>query len=102
VRVVNLSISLVHDDGGIEGTLQYESGSGDGECKLHPGGSTYLAGERRLQLSPEGCGAHYPKELGVPLDFDRVNPQANTLKDGRIEAPTGEVIRVKLQRVNGV
>jgi predicted Ser/Thr protein kinase len=102
LRVVNLSISRVQDDGGIEGTLQYAASSGDGECKLHPRGSSYSAGEQRLQLSPEGCSARYPKELGVPLDFDGVNPRANTLKDGRIEAPTGEVIRVKLQRVSGV
>jgi serine/threonine protein kinase len=102
LRVVSLSISRVQDDGGIEGTLQYEAASGDGECKLHPRGSTYSAGRQRLQLSPEGCSPHYPKELGVPLDFDGVNPQANTLKDGRIEAPTGEVIRVKLKRVSGV
>jgi serine/threonine protein kinase len=102
LRVVSLSISRVHDDGGIEGTLQYEAASGDGECKLHPRGSTYSAGEQRLQLSPEGCSPHHPKELGVPLDFDGVNPQANTLKNGRIEAPTGEVIRVKLKRVSRV
>jgi predicted Ser/Thr protein kinase len=102
LRVVSLSISRVRDDGGIEGTLQYEAASGDGECKLHPRGSTYSAGQQRLQLSPEGCSPRYPKELGVPLDFDRVNPQANTLKDGRIEAPSGEVIRVKLKRVGGV
>jgi len=102
LRVVSLSISRVHDDGGIEGTLQYETPSGDGECKLHPRGSTYSVGEQRLQLSPEGCTPHYPRELGVPLDFVGVNPQANTLRDGRIEAPTGEVIRVKLKRVSGV
>ena len=102
LRVVNLSINRVQDDGGIEGTLQYAAASGDGECQLHPRGSSYSAGEQRLQLSPEGCSARYPKELGVPLDFDGVNPRANTLKDGRIEAPTGEVIRVKLQRVSGV
>jgi serine/threonine protein kinase len=102
LRVVSLSISRVHDDGGIEGALQYEAASGDGECKLRPPGSTYWPGAQRLQLSPVGCSPHYPKELGVPLDFDRVNPWANTLKDGRIEAPTGEVIRVKLKRVRGV
>jgi predicted Ser/Thr protein kinase len=102
LRVISLSIGRVHDDGGIEGTLQYEAASGDGECKLRPHGSTYSAGEQRLQLSPEGCSPHYPKELGVPLDFDGVNPQADTLKNGRIEAPTGEVIRVNLKRVSGV
>ena len=102
LRVVSLSISRVQDDGGIEGTLQYAAASGDGECKLHPRGSSYSAGAQRLQLSPEGCSPRYPRELGVPLDFDGVNPLANTLKDGRIEAPTGEVIRVKLQRVSGV
>jgi len=102
LRVVTLSISRVQDDGGIEGTLQYAAASGEGECKLHPRGSTYSAGRQRLQLSPEGCSPHYPRELGVPLDFDGVNPLADTLKDGRIEAPTGEVIRVKLQRVSGV
>jgi serine/threonine protein kinase len=102
LRVVSLSISRVHDDGGIEGTLQYEAASGDGECKLHPRGSTYSAADQRLQLSPEGCSPRYPKELGVPLDFDRVNPHANTLRNGRIEAPTGEVISVKLRRVSGV
>jgi hypothetical protein len=102
LRVVSLSISRLYDDGGIEGTLQYEASSGDGECQLHPRGSTYSGGAQRLQLRPEGCSPHYPKELGVPLDFDGVNPQANTLDDGRIEAPTGEVIRVKLKRVNGV
>jgi predicted Ser/Thr protein kinase len=102
LRVVSLSIGRVQDDGGIEGTLQYEAASGDGECKLHPHGSTYSAGEQRLQLSPQGCSPHYPKELGVPLDFDGVNPQADTLKNGRVEAPTGEVIRVNLKRVIGV
>jgi hypothetical protein len=102
LRIISLSIGRVHDDGGIEGTLQYEATSGNGECKLHPHGSTYSAGEQRLQLSPEGCSPHYPKELGVPLDFDGVNPQADTLKNGRIEAPTGEVIRVNLKRVSGV
>jgi len=102
LRVVNLSISRVHKDGGIEGTLQYEAASGDGECKLRPRGSTYSAGEQRLQLSPEGCSLHYPKELSVPLDFAGVNPRANTLKDGRIEAPSGDLIRVKLKRVSGV
>jgi hypothetical protein len=102
LRVVSLSISRVHADGGIEGTLQYEATSGNGECKLNPRGSTYSAGKQRLQLSPEGCSPHYPKELGVPLDFDGVNPHANTLRDGRIEAPTGEAIRVKLKRVDGV
>jgi len=102
LRVVNLSISRVRGDGGIEGTLQYEAASGGGECQLHSRRSTYSADEQRLQLSPEGCSPHYPKELGVPLDFDRVNPRANVLKDGRIEAPTGEVIRVRLKRVTGV
>jgi eukaryotic-like serine/threonine-protein kinase len=102
LRVISLSIGRVHDDGGIEGTLQYEAASGNGECKLHPHGSTYSAGAQRLQLSPEGCSPHYPKELGVPLDFDGVNPQADTLKNGRIEAPTGELIRVNLTRVSGV
>jgi serine/threonine-protein kinase len=102
LRVVSLSISHVEDDGGIEGTLQYEAASGDGECKLHPRGSTYSAGQQRLQLSPEGCSPHYPKELGVPLDFDAVNPQANSLNNGRIEAPTGEMISVKLKRVSGI
>jgi len=102
LRVVNLSISRVDDDGGIDGTLQYEASSGDGECQLHPRGSSYSAGAQRLQLSPEGCSPHYPKELGVPLNFDSVNPQANILEDGRIQAPTGEVIRVKLKRVSGV
>jgi hypothetical protein len=101
LRVISLSIGRVHDDGGIEGTLQYEAASGEGECKLRPDGSTYSAGERRLQLSPEGCSPHYPKELGVPLDFDGVSPQADTLENGRIEAPTGEVIRVNLKRVIG-
>ena len=37
----------------------------------------------------------------MPLDFAGVNPQANTLKDGRIEAPTGAVIKVSLRRVSG-
>jgi len=101
LRVVSLSISRVHDDGGIEGTLQYEAASGEGECKLYPHGSTYSVGQQRLQLSPQSCSPHYPKELGVPLDFDRVNPRANMLRNGRIEAPTGEVIRVRLQRVSG-
>jgi serine/threonine-protein kinase len=102
LRVVSLSISRVHDDGGIEGTLQYEAASGVGECKLHPRRSAYSASEQRLQLSPEGCSPHYPKELTVPLDFDGVKPGTNTLEDGRIEAPTGDVIRVKLKRVSGV
>jgi len=102
LRVISLSIGRVYDDGSIEGTLQYESASGDGECKLHPHGSTYSAGKQRLQLSPEGCSRHYPKELGVPVDFDGVTPQADALKNGRIEAPTGEVIRVNLKRANGV
>src|SRR5208282_4769280 len=84
-----------------EGTLQYEAASGYGNCKLRPHGSIYSAGAQRLQLSPEGCSAHYPKVLGVPLDFDGVNPRENTLKNGRIEAPTGEVIRVNLKRVSG-
>ncbi len=101
LRVISLSIGRVRDDGGIEGTLQYEAASGGGECKLHPRGSSYSAGEQRLKLSPEGCSPHYPKELGVPLDFDGVNPQADTLKNGRIEAPTGELIRVDLTRVSG-
>jgi len=102
LRVVGLSINRVQNDGGIEGTLQYEAASGDGECRLHPRGSTYSADEQRLQLSPEGCSPHYPKELGVPLDFDGVNPRANMLRDGHIEAPTGEAITVKLERVRGV
>jgi serine/threonine-protein kinase len=101
LRVVSLSISRVEDDGGIEGTLHYRAASGDGECKLHPRGSAYSAGEQRLQLSPEGCSPRYPRELGVPLDFDGVNPRADTLQGGRIEAPTGEVIRVTLKRVRG-
>jgi len=102
LRVVTLSINRVRDDGGIEGTLQYEAASGNGECKLHPRRSTYSAGKQRLQLSPESCSPRYPKELGVPLDFDGVTPSANALQDGRIEAPTSEVIRVKLKRVSGV
>ena len=102
LRVVSLSISRVRGDGGIEGTLQYQAASGDGECQLHPRGSSYSAGEQRLQLSPEGCSPHYPKELGVPLDFDGVSPRASVLNDGRIEAPTGAVIRVKLKRVSGI
>jgi len=101
LRVTSLSINRVHHDGGIEGTMQYEAASGNGECKLHPRGSSYSAGAQRLQLSPESCSPHYPKELGVPLDFDGVKPQANTLQNGRIEAPTGEVIRVNLKRIGG-
>jgi serine/threonine-protein kinase len=101
LRVVRLSIDHVHDDGGIDGTLQYEALSGEGECALHPRGSTYATGAQRLQLSPEGCSPHYPKELGVPVDFDGVNPWTDTLKNGRIEAPSGEVIRVRLKRVSG-
>jgi len=99
LRVVNLSISSVRADGGIEGTLEYQAPTGNGECKLHARGSSWSAPERRLQLSPEGCSPHYPRELGVPLDFAGVNPRANTLKDGRIEAPTGDVIRVRLKRL---
>jgi hypothetical protein len=102
LRVVSLSINRVYEDGGIEGTLQYEAASGHGECKLQPHGSSYFAGEQRLQLSPEACTPHHPRELGVPLDFIGVNPQANMLKDGRIEAPTGAVIKVRLMRVSGV
>jgi serine/threonine protein kinase len=102
LRVVSLSIDHVYDDGGIEGTLQYQAASGDGECKLQRRGSSYSAGEQRLQLSPEACSPHHPRELGVPLDFVGVNPRGNTLKDGRIEAPTGEVIKVRLKRVSGV
>jgi eukaryotic-like serine/threonine-protein kinase len=101
LRVVRLNIRRVDDAGGIEGTLRYEAASGEGDCKLQPRGSTYVAGEQRLQLSPVGCSPHYPKELGVPLDFNAVTPQASTLKDGRIEAPTGDMIRVKLTRVGG-
>jgi hypothetical protein len=101
LRVVSLNISRVDDDGGIEGTLRYESASGDGDCKLQPRGSTYSAGEQRLQLSPVGCSPHYPKELGVPLDFNAVTSRASTLKDGRLEAPTGRMIRVRLTRVSG-
>jgi len=102
LRILRLSINRVRDDGGIEGTLQYEALSGEGECALRPRGSTYRAGAQRLQLSPEGCSPHYPRELGVPLDFDGVSPGANTLKDGRIEAPSGELISVRLKRVSGV
>ena len=102
LRVITLSIGRVYNDGGIEGTLQYQSASGVGECKLHPRGSSYSAAAQRLQLSPEGCSLHYPRELGVPVDFDGVSPRANTLENGRIEAPTGDVIRVWLKRVRGV
>jgi len=101
LRVVSLSIRRVYEDGGIEGTLRYEAASGDGECRLQPRGSSYSADNKRLQLSPEACSAHYPRELSVPLDFDGVTPGASTLKDGRIEAPTGEVISVELSRVTG-
>jgi hypothetical protein len=101
LHVLSLNISQVHDDGGIEGTLRYEASAGDGECQLHPHGSAYSASEQRLQLSPVGCSPHYPKALGVPLDFGGVNPHTDALKDGRIEAPTGEVIRVELRRVGG-
>ncbi len=102
LRVVNLSIERVGHDGGIEGTLEYQAATGNGECKLHARGSNWSARARRLQLSPEGCSPHSPRELGVPLDFAGVNPRANTLKDGRIEAPTGALIRVRLKRVSGV
>jgi hypothetical protein len=102
LRVVNLSIERVGPHGGIEGTLEYQSATGNGECKLHARGSNWSALARRLQLSPEGCSPHSPRELGVPLDFAGVNPRANTLKDGRIEAPTGALIRVRLKRVSGV
>jgi serine/threonine-protein kinase len=102
LRVVNLSINRVLEGGGIEGTLRYQAASGYGECKLHPRGSSYAAVEQRLQLSPEGCSPHYPKELGVPLDFDGVNPLSNTLEHGRLEAPAGEVIRIRLTRVSGI
>lgn len=101
LRVVSLSIRRVHEDGGIEGTLEYEAAAGAGECMLRPRGSTYSAGEQRLQLSPEGCSPHYPKELSVPLDFDGVDPRTNLLTGGRIEAPTNEAIRVELKRVSG-
>jgi serine/threonine-protein kinase len=102
LRVVSLSISRVYDDGGIDGTLRYEAASGEGQCQLRPRGSGYSVGAQRLQLSPEGCSPHHPKELGVPLDFVDVNPRTNTLKDGRVEAPSGEIIRVKLRRLPGV
>jgi len=61
----------------------------------------YSAPEQRLLLSPESCSPHYPKELGVPLDFEGVSPQASTLRNGRIAAPAGQVIRVRLKRVSG-
>ena len=102
LRVISLRIRQVRDDGGIEGMLQYQAASGTGECELHPGGSSYSLGKQRLQLSPEDCSPHYPKELGVPLDFRDVKPQVNWLKDGRIEAPTGEAIRVRLKRISGI
>lgn len=100
LHVLSLRIRQVRDDGGIEGMLQYRAASGMGECRLLPGGSSYSSDKHTLQLSPEGCSPHYPKELGVPLDFDGVKPQATSLNDGRIEAPTGEVIRAQLKRVN--
>jgi serine/threonine protein kinase len=102
LRVVNLNIDRIDDDGGIEGSLAYEAVGGDGACKLHVRGSTYLASQHRLQLSPEGCSPRYPKELGVPLDFDGVDPRTGSLTDGRVEAPNGAAISVRLTRVTGV
>jgi hypothetical protein len=102
LRVVNLSIDRVNDDGGIEGSLAYESAAGHGECKLRARGSTYLVTQHRLQLSPEGCSPHYPRELGVPLDFDAVSPESGSLGQGRIEAPNGAMISVRLTRASGV
>ena len=67
----------------------------DGVCRGSQ--SSAAAHSATPQLSPEGCSPRYPKELGVPLNFAGVTPWASTLKDGRIEAPTGEVIRVKLK-----
>jgi serine/threonine protein kinase len=101
LRVTSLRISRVQQDGGIEGTLQYAAASGAGECKLHPRGSSYAVDAQRLQLSPEACTPHYPKELAVPLDFRGVDPRADTLDEGRIEAPSGEIIRVNLRRMSG-
>jgi len=102
LRVVNLSIESVGHDGGIEGTLEYQAASGNGECKLHARGSSWSAPARRLQLSPEGCSPHFPRELSVPLDFAGVNPRADMLRDGHIEAPSGPLVRVRLKRVSGV
>jgi len=101
LRVVSLSIDRVDEDGGIEGRLRYVAASGQGQCRLYPRGSRYSVGQQRLRLSPEGCSPHYPKELGVPLDFAGVDPRASTLRDGRIEAPTGELIKASLTRVSG-
>jgi serine/threonine protein kinase len=101
LRVLQLNINRIDPDGGIEGALSYASASGDGVCKLHARGSSYLASEHRLQLSPEGCSPRYPKELGVPLDFDGVSPKAASLNDGRVEAPDGAVISVRLTRTTG-
>jgi hypothetical protein len=101
LRVVHLNIDRIDDDGGIEGSLAYEAVAGEGTCKLHARGSTYLASEHRLQLSPEGCSPRYPKELGVPLDFDGVDAGSGSLTDGRVEAPNGAAIGVRLTRLTG-
>ena len=103
LRVVNLNIDRIDNDGGIEGSLTYEAAGSDGACKLHARGSTYLASEHLLpQLSPEGCSPRYPKELGVPLDFDGVDAGGASLTDGRVEAPNGAAISVRLTRLTGV
>lgn len=87
-------------DGDITGRFIYKAGSSAAEeCTLEK--SSYSAQSKRLRLITHCRNPARPKYFNVPLEFDDVNPDASSIRGGRLAFHLADDIVVNLVRSAG-
>lgn len=87
-------------NGDITGGFGYNAGGSTGdECTLEK--SSYSAQSKRLRLITHCHNPDHPKYLNVPLEFNNVAMDANTIGGGRLAFHLADDVVVTLERANG-
>jgi Protein kinase domain len=95
LKLQNLQLQqLANDD--VTGRFTLESGE---LCTLEK--STWSPGSKHLRLVTHCHNPDHPKYLNVPLEFNNVDPTANTIGGGRLDFHLADDIVVTLERDGG-
>lgn len=95
LRLQNLRLQQL-TNGDVTGRFNLESGE---QCTLEK--STWSADSKHLRIITHCHNPDHPKYLNVPLEFNNVDPTANTIQGGRLDFHLADDIVVTLERAPG-
>jgi serine/threonine-protein kinase len=95
LRIQNLRLQQL-TNGDVTGRFNLESGE---QCTLEK--STYSPDSKHLRIITHCHNPDHPKYLNVPLEFNNVDPTANTIGGGRLDFHLADDIVVTLARAPG-